>query len=179
MRPAIIAAFLRVLKSSLRRIKPEINGHDPGRDEMKINGPNSVSGSTRARKSAGVARSGFAPDGASAATSGAAAAPLSQTSALGSVDALLALQGAGDFTQARRRATDRAFSLLGLLDDLKIALLEGALPRATLIVVEHATLVRLMDTLQSQRDATNDPQLEAALDEVELRAAVELAKHGA
>ena len=171
MRPAIIAAFLRVLKSSLRRIKPEINGHDPGRDEMKINGPNSVSGSTRARKSAGVARSGFAPDGASAATSGAAAAPLSQTSALGSVDALLALQGAGDFTQARRRATDRAFSLLGLLDDLKIALLEGALPRAT--------LVRLMDTLQSQRDATNDPQLEAALDEVELRAAVELAKHGA
>jgi hypothetical protein len=87
------------------------------------------------------------------------------------VDALLALQGAGDFTEARKQATDRAFSLLDLLDDLKIALLEGALPRAT--------LVRLMDTLQSQRDQTHDPQLEAALDEVELRAAVELAKHGA
>lgn len=138
---------------------------------MKINAPQSVSGAARSRKSSGSAKSGFAPDGAGAQTGGAAAAPLSQTSAVGSVDALLALQGAGDFTQARKQATDRAFSLLDLLDDLKIALLEGALPRAT--------LVRLMDTLQSQRDQTHDPQLEAALDEVELRAAVELAKHGA
>ena len=137
---------------------------------MKINAPNSVSGATRARKSAGAASSGFTPDEAGAAASSAASAPLSQTSAVGSVDALLALQGAGDFTQARKQATDRAFSLLDLLDDLKIALLEGALPRAT--------LVRLVDTLQSQRDQTDDPQLEAALDEVELRAAVELAKHG-
>lgn len=137
---------------------------------MKINGPNSLSGPSRARKSADAGKPGFAPDDAAPATSGAASAPLSQTSAVGSVDALLALQGAGDFTEARKQATDRAFSLLDLLDDLKIALLEGALPRAT--------LVRLMDTLQSQRDATDDPQLEAALDEVELRAAVELAKHG-
>ena len=137
---------------------------------MKINAPNQVSGASRARKSSGAAKVGFTPDGAGAATSGAASAPLSQASAVGSVDALLALQGAGDFTQARKQATDRAFSLLDLLDDLKIALLEGALPKAT--------LVRLMDTLQSQRDQTHDPQLEAALDEVELRAAVELAKHG-
>jgi hypothetical protein len=87
------------------------------------------------------------------------------------VDALLALQGAGDFREAKKQATERAFSLLDVLDDLKIALLEGTLPRQTLL--------RLMETLKSQRDTTDDPRLEAMLDEVEVRAAVELAKHDA
>jgi hypothetical protein len=40
------------------------------------------------------------------------------------------------------------------------------------------TLVRLMETVKTQRDNTSDPRLEAVLDEVEIRAAVELAKHG-
>ena len=53
-------------------------------------------------------------------------------------------------------------------DELKIALLEGGLPRAK--------LVALMDLLQTRRDQTHDARLEAALDEVETRAAVELAK---
>lgn len=137
---------------------------------MKINGPNSAAGPNRARKTGAAKGAGFSlkPGAAASSAGAAAAAPLSATSAVGSVDALLALQGAGDATEARKRATDRAFSLLDILDDLKIALLEGAIPRDT--------LMRLMDTLQSQRDATHDPQLEAALDEVELRAAVELAK---
>ena len=83
----------------------------------------------------------------------------------------LALQGAGDFREAKKQATERAFSLLDVLDDLKLALLDGALPRPT--------LVRLMETLKSRRDTTDDPRLEAMLDEVEVRAAVELAKHDA
>ena len=53
-------------------------------------------------------------------------------------------------------------------DELKIGLLEGGLPRAK--------LVALMDLLQTRRDQTHDAKLEAALDEVETRAAVELAK---
>jgi hypothetical protein len=138
---------------------------------MKINGPRNVSGTSGAKKSAGAGQpSGFTPDsGVSVRASSASA--LSGASAINSVDALLTLQGAGDFTEARKQATDRAFSLLDVLDDLKIALLEGRLPRQT--------LVRLMETLKSQRDQTGDPRLEAALDEVELRAAVELAKHDA
>ena len=87
------------------------------------------------------------------------------------MDALLALQGAGDSLSGKRQATERAFSLLDILDDLKLALLDGVLPQET--------LVKLMETLQSRRDATHDPRLEAALDEVEIRAAVELAKLGA
>ncbi len=59
-------------------------------------------------------------------------------------------------------------SLLDVLDDLKLALLEGGVPKSR--------LVALMDLLKSRRDETSDPRLEAVLDEVEVRAAVELAK---
>ena len=75
-----------------------------------------------------------------------------------------------DFTQARRQATERAFDLLDVLDELKLGLLEGGLPRTK--------LVALMTLLQSRRHQTHDARLEAALDEVETRAAVELAKFG-
>ena len=78
------------------------------------------------------------------------------------------LQSVGDFTEARKRATERAFDMLDVLDELKLALLEGGLPRAK--------LEALMKLLQTRRDDTNDEQLEAALNEVETRAAVELAK---
>lgn len=138
---------------------------------MKINGPRNVSGPSSARKGGAAGKAaGFAPESAGAVRTS-SGSPLSGASAINSVDTLLALQGAGDFTEARKKATDRAFSLLDVLDDLKIALLEGRL--------ERRTLVRLMETLKSQRDQTGDPRLEAALDEVELRAAVELAKHDA
>jgi len=60
--------------------------------------------------------------------------------------------------------------LLDVLDELKLALLEGGLPRNK--------LVALMNLLQDRRDDTNDASLEAVLDEVEIRAAVELAKFG-
>lgn len=91
-------------------------------------------------------------------------------SGVSSVDAILALQSVGDFTEARKQATGRAMDLLDVLDQLKLALLEGGLPKSK--------LVTLMNLLQTRRDDTNDAGLEAALDEVEIRAAVELAKFG-
>jgi len=138
---------------------------------MKINAPRNVQGPSGARRSSAAGKAGgFAPEGAGAQKGAAASAPLSAASSVGSIDALMALQGAGDFSQARKQASDRAFTLLDVLDDLKVALLDGAIPRDT--------LVRLLETLKTRRDATGDPGLEAALDEVEIRAAVELAKHG-
>ncbi|MFP4517895.1 MAG: flagellar assembly protein FliX [Oceanicaulis sp.] len=138
---------------------------------MKVNGPRNLSGATGARKTDKPASgSGFAPAQGGASTPSAVGG-VSGASTIGSIDALLALQGAGDFRAAKKQATERAFSLLDVLDDLKLALLDGALPRPT--------LVRLMETLKSRRDATDDPRLEAMLDEVEVRAAVELAKHDA
>lgn len=139
---------------------------------MKVSGPRNISGPSgagKASKSAPV--SGFTPqtpvDRSAAAEQ---VGSVAETTPVGSIDALMALQGADLDQSAQEQATERAFSLLDRLDDLKIALLEGTLPRET--------LERLVQTLQSERSKTNDPELESMLDEVELRAAVELAKHG-
>lgn len=139
---------------------------------MKISGPSSSS-SVSAGKRKTTSRAGgdgFKPDGAAGSGTTRAAGSASAASSVQSVDAILALQGVEDSTQARKQATERAFDLLDVLDELKLALLEGGLPRAKLMA--------LMNLLQSRRDQTDDAQLEAALDEVETRAAVELAKFG-
>lgn len=138
---------------------------------MKVNAPRSTQPLSPVRRKPGTGSAqGFAPETAPSSSGPGAASGVSAAGAINSIDALMALQGADDFQGARKRATDRAFSLLDVLDDLKLALLEGALPRDT--------LVRLMETVKTQRDNTSDPRLEAVLDEVEIRAAVELAKHG-
>ena len=58
--------------------------------------------------------------------------------------------------------------LLDELDNLKIALLGGDLSPGQLDALSRA--------VRDQRSATDDPKLEAVLDEIETRAAVELAK---
>jgi hypothetical protein len=140
---------------------------------MKVTGPGSPNPASKARRKGASQGAGaaFAPESAAPKTSAGAAAGVSGTGGVNSVDALLALQDMGDLGEARRQASQRAHSLLDVLDDLKIALLEGGLP--------PAKLNTLMKLLQSRREATGDPKLERALDDIETRAAVELAKHQA
>ena len=137
---------------------------------MKITGPRPTeqTSSTRRKSGSGQGGDSFSIDTPQSAR---AAVATGGASAVGSVDALLALQSVGDYREAKKRATERAMSLLDVLDDLKLALLEGGVPRQR--------LVALMDILKSRRDETQDPRLEAMLDEVEVRAAVELAKYDA
>lgn len=137
---------------------------------MKIQGPrsNSAVSAGKRKTASGASSDGFKLDTAVATGRAAPTGSASAASSVQSVDAILALQGVEDATQAKKRATERAMDLLDVLDELKIALLEGGLPRAK--------LVALMDMLQTRRDQTHDARLEAALDEVETRAAVELAK---
>jgi len=133
---------------------------------MKINGASPTSPTTRKAGAARTDAAGFQPAESAGMTRGAAAAggPIG----VGSIDALLALQGEGK-EGSRRRATGRAFALLDILDDIKIALLEGGVPRSKLNA--------LLGALSASRDDTSDPRLETVLDEVETRAMVELAKH--
>jgi len=136
---------------------------------MKVTGPRSASSVSSSKRTPGSRAGGasFSLEQAAQSASTMATAPMS---GVNSVDAILALQSVGDFTEARKQATGRAMNLLDVLDELKLSLLEGGLPKAK--------LVALMDLLQTRRDDTNDAGLEAALDEVEIRAAVELAKFG-
>ena len=84
------------------------------------------------------------------------------------VEALLALQDVETATERKRRSVNRAGRLLDELDGLKIALLGGDL--------DAGQLDRLARAVREQRAATEDPKLEGILDEIETRAAVELAK---
>ncbi|MGF1464363.1 MAG: flagellar assembly protein FliX [Maricaulaceae bacterium] len=110
----------------------------------------------------------FAPEAPAQIRAPAQTAP---TSAIASIDALIALQAGGDFREARKRATQRANSLLDVLEDIKIGLLEGGVPEGKLLL--------LLNVLRTQRDDVGDGALDSVLDEVELRAHVELAKHQA
>jgi hypothetical protein len=87
----------------------------------------------------------------------------------GALDSLLALQVVDDAVHRRRRAAQRGRTLLDLMDSLKIAVLGGR------VSVEH--LSRIARTLR-QREPSGDPALEQIMAEIELRAAVELAKYG-
>lgn len=91
-------------------------------------------------------------------------------SSLSSVDAVLALQSVPDALSGRRRAVKRAENMLDVLEDLKIDLLGGNVPQTRLDC--------LIGFVNAQRDKVNDPKLDEILDEIELRAKVELAKFG-
>jgi len=92
------------------------------------------------------------------------------TVGLSGVSAVLALQGAPDSTErrARQRAIERGDAMLDDLEEIRLGLLLGTIPRARL--EQLAQLVRV------RREQVEDPKLMAILDEIELRAAVELAK---
>ncbi len=136
---------------------------------MKVNGPSgpSAAGSARPARST-TAAGGFEPIVSPGASGAAGVSRAGGISAIGSLDALIALQEVGGPLERRRRATSRAGLILDALDELKLELLAGGL---TPTVVEA-----LARAVRDQRALTDDPRLEGVLDEIETRAAVELAK---
>ena len=139
---------------------------------MKVSGSRQVKGPApkRAASAAPAADGAFQPgDGGSVR----GLAGLSGPNALTAVDALLAVQessGAVDDQAGRRKAVSRGEEMLDILEDIKIGLLMGRVPTAK--------LGRLLRVVEGQREAFVDPQLTEVLDEIELRAKVELAKFG-
>ena len=136
---------------------------------MKVTGPggaSSASGPRASRPSTGGAS--FAPLVSGGPSDVARASATAGVSTVSSLEALMALQDIGGPLERRRRATARGGRLLDALDDLKIGLLDGALPRQA--------VERLASEAREQRMLTDDPGLDAILGEIETRAAVELAK---
>ena len=80
----------------------------------------------------------------------------------------MALQGVEDATERRRRAIRRGGGLLDRLEELKLALLMGE--------AGEGALDRLTRTLREERPVDADEALNNLLDQIDLRAAVELAK---
>jgi hypothetical protein len=136
---------------------------------MKVSGTSGVSQPSGAKPARGVGSGGgFRVAGPSTPAAPTQVSSVSNVSGVMGVEALLALQDVESPTERRRRSVGRASRLLDELDDIKIALLGGEL--------SQAQLDRLGRAVREQRAATEDPKLEAVLDEIETRAAVELAK---
>ena len=73
-------------------------------------------------------------------------------------------------TDERSRGIKRGHDLLDRLDDIRYGLLTGSIPRERLLA--------LRDAVATRRLVASDPRLGAILDEIDLRASVELAKLG-
>jgi hypothetical protein len=96
------------------------------------------------------------------------AAALTGTGPIAAVDTILALQGVEDSTGSRSRGVRHGEQLLTLLDEVRDGLLAGGIPRAV--------LNRLALAISKRRESFVDPALQGVLDEIDLRARVELAK---
>ena len=118
--------------------------------------------------STGAAPRAAAPFGLpSVADAGRAAPPA--VAAPGTLAGLLALQAVAEPpAERRRRALERGRSALDRLDELRLALLAGAVPQTLLLRLRR-------DPGQALR-LDEDPDLQRLLDAIDLRCAVEAAK---
>ena len=136
---------------------------------MKINGSGSVRTNAPRRKSGAAGGS----DGEFASHLGgvqkSATSSVSGASQIASVEALIALQSSGDATQSSNGVEiDRAEDILDRLDQIRVGILTGGMSRGN--------LTSIVQRLEERRRDGVDPRLESLIDEIELRAKVELAK---
>lgn len=97
-----------------------------------------------------------------------AASTVSSTTPLSAVDGILAVQEVPTATDGRSRGIKRGYSILDHLDEIRLGLLAGSIPRQRLLEMGRE--------IKEARDTVIEPQLSSILDDIELRAAVELAK---
>jgi hypothetical protein len=135
---------------------------------MKINGPTGLGGASAVGKPGARPGGGFSLGGAASSPSIGSSSPVSGLGGVASLDALLALQDIGGPLERRKRAVRRAGRILDVLDEVKIALLDGG--------VSSQSLQRLTRAVREEQASVDDPALSRLLGEIELRAAVELAK---
>lgn len=125
-------------------------------------------------QAAGPAAGGRRPEAATAfaldqhpATAAAAGSPA--TASLAGLDAILTLQGQTETPmERRRRSAQRGHDLLDGLDRLKASLLSGK--------VSTRDLQAIAGRLSDRAGLSGDPRLDGLVADIELRAAVELAK---
>ncbi len=137
---------------------------------MKVGGTKGTDATSKSKKS-GSSSSDPNVDfsqyvqGASVQTSGAGA-----TQSIAHLDALLAAQEVEDPTQkpAKKRMQARAHNILDKLESIRLKMLGGNL------TVGH--MIDVADVVAAHREKIDDPKLVAIMDEIDLRAQVELAK---
>lgn len=123
------------------------------------------------RRVGGAAAAGSGTDFAKALgdSHGAQTQQISSGLSVSSLSVVLAVQESEDAVHGRRqRARDRGLKMLDYLEEVRLGLLLGVVPREK--------LEQLAQMVRAKREQVDDPKLTAILDDIELRAAVELAK---
>lgn len=140
---------------------------------MKVTGPGAARGPEKSKKSESATKGEkgeFVSHLSRFIDKEAESGLVEQTGQVTSVDAVLAAQSvdATDPDGRRRRSVQRGERILDLLENVRRGLLIGAIPKDQ--------LADLAQVVREKREAGVDPRLAAVLDEIELRAQVELAK---
>ena len=133
---------------------------------MEINGPKRIE--TGLVRRAGKAASGTGGTFSVSDAGEARGSVVSGPGPIGALDSILMLQGLDDSTDGKSKAAAHGEKLLDMLDEIRDGLLAGGVPRTT--------LNRLANAVTRRHDQFNDPKLQGVLDEIELRAHVEIAK---
>jgi len=136
---------------------------------MKITGYGSITGAGPAKKRGEVSQAGnFSDLLAASGTEESTAVSATGDVAAAALSNLLALQEISEEDIQRRKLMQQGKNLVDVLERLRQQLLIGTLPR-------HL-LQDLSRQLSLHKQKTPDPELNALIEDIELRAAVELAK---
>lgn len=134
----------------------------------KIEGPGSIRSSQpvkRTAKSTGASGTSFAKHLDESSEAGS----IHGVAGTGSVSGVLGLQEVDDALAHASKGKLRAQDILDRLDDLRVELLTGA--------ISKEKLLQLTRIVSNRRGEVTDPRLGEILDEIDLRAQVELAKY--
>ena len=134
----------------------------------KIDGPGGIRPSQsirRAGKSSASGGTGFAKHLDESSETGAT----NGISGSGAVNGILGVQEVDDALAHASKGKMRAQDILDRLEDLRLELLTGSISRDKLLQLVHV--------VNSRRGQVTDPRLSEILDEIDLRAQVELAKY--
>ena len=136
---------------------------------MKVEGPKKSSSTSSTKKKGNVSKGdssfGDMVTGGAKESSGA-----SPSQSIAGIDALSSVQAAEDPTEraAKKRMRARADGILDELERMRMALLSGSM------TVGH--VIDIADVVAAHREKIMDPRMTAILDEIDLRAQVEIAK---
>lgn len=114
--------------------------------------------------SAGVGFANAISDAAGASSS----APLANTEATANIGSILALQELTVDGETVRKAVQQGYDLLDQLDNIRLGILTGSLSKES--------LEKIAEAAQTRQNLNLDLKLKTILDDIHLRAQVELAK---
>ena len=135
---------------------------------MKIQGPSKSGNTSKTDKAKKTGKTDGTFDSMVAKAGQASGAAATQS--IAKVDALLAVQATESATErtTRRKMVDRSDRILRQLDHLRLGILTGNL--------SLGDVLNIADVVASHRETIDDPNLTAVLDEIDLRAQIEVAK---